>query len=206
MLDERRWQRLWKRLNCRSDSALPFAQLLRAYDDPHRAYHNAAHIEDCLEQLDRAAVRAQKPEEVEAALWFHDAICDPRESDNEERSAAWAAQVLDEAGAAPVVSQRIAALIRATKHDSSPDTNDCSLLMDVDLSILGREPEVFAAHDRAIREEYRWVGETEYRSGRAQILEQFLRRPKIYWTEDFRSRLEAQARENLMRAIAQLRG
>jgi predicted metal-dependent HD superfamily phosphohydrolase len=85
--------------------------------------------------------------------WFHDAVYDPCEGDNEERGAAWVARALAESGVSPEISRRVTALVRATKHDQAPDSRDAKLLVDVDLSILGREPKVFAAYDCAIREE-----------------------------------------------------
>jgi predicted metal-dependent HD superfamily phosphohydrolase len=206
MLDEVRWRRLWDRLGRCADVSVVFAKLLEAYSQPHRAYHNAGHIADCLRQFDLARAQAERPDEVEAALWFHDAVYDPRAADNEERSAAWAARALQDAGASPDAGRHVAALILATKHDREPDSHDCGLLVDVDLSILGREPEVFGAYDLAIREEYSWVPEEQYRAGRAAILEGFLRRRSIYHTDFFRVRLEAQARRNLGRLVATLRG
>ncbi len=65
---------------------------------------------------------------------------------------------------------------------------------------------MFAAYDRAIREEYHWVAEADYRAGRARILERFLSRPAIYHTAYFREQFEAQARLNLERTVAALRG
>lgn len=204
MPDESRFRQLWHRLTGGDDAGV-FAELVAAYSQPHRAYHNAAHIEDCLHQLDRARTEADSPVEVEAALWFHDAVYDAHAADNEELSAAWADRALAQAGASCDVRGRVVALIMATKHQREPDTHDCRLLLDVDLSILGRESEVFAAYDRAIREEYSWVPEERYRTARAAILESFLRRPAIYLTDYFQARLEAQARVNLEQAIANLR-
>jgi predicted metal-dependent HD superfamily phosphohydrolase len=112
---------------------------------------------------------------------------------------------LAEAGVSPDISTRVAALILATKHDREPGSPDARLLVDVDLAILGCEPAVFAAYDRAIRQEYSWVPEEEYRGARAAILQRFLHHPAIYHTRFFRDRLETQARQNLERLIATLR-
>lgn len=202
MLNEVRWRCLWQRLARCGDASATFARLREAYSQPHRAYHNAVHIEDCLRQFDLARTEAERPDEVEAALWFHDAVYDTNAGDNEEQSATWATRALEEAGVRPDVSSRVAALVLATKHKWDPQSRDGELVVDVDLSILGSEPLVFAAYDRAIRQEYSWVPEERYRAGRAAILESFVNRPRIYRTKFFRERLETQARQNLERLTA----
>ena len=77
-------------------------------------------------------------------------------------------------------------------------------LVDIDLGILGQDAEQFAAYDQAIRREYHWVPEPQYRSGRAAVLRGFLARPNIYHTPTFRQRYEHQARCNLGAALRQL--
>jgi predicted metal-dependent HD superfamily phosphohydrolase len=205
MLNESRFSALWQRLGCRGDGRALFAELQRACSKPQRAYHTAAHIEDCLAQFDLARHLAERADEVEAAIWFHDAVYDPRTSDNEERNAEWARESLIQAGAAEDGAQRIAALVLLTRHADPPAGRDGELLLEIDLSILGREPEIFAIYDAQIRHEYNWVTEGEYLLRRADILAGFLGRPTIYRTEFFRERLESRARENLSRAISALR-
>src|SRR5262249_44984090 len=69
-------------------------ELVRAYSAPDRHYHNLPHIEAMLDLM-RAQERAlSDPRSVEAAIWFHDAVYDPRRHDNEEKSAALAAERL----------------------------------------------------------------------------------------------------------------
>ena len=201
MLDPSRFDALWSRLGGKGDASSLFWQLLAAYSESHRAYHNTLHIADCLKQFDGARTLAERPDEVEAALWFHDAVYDPRASDNEERSAAWAEQALRQAGVDSDRVKRIVALILATKHNVEPHSRDCELLLDIDLSILGREPEVFEEYDRAIRKEYDWVRDESYRAGRVKVLRSFLDRPVIYRTELFRRQFEARARRNLLNRI-----
>lgn len=182
-----------------------YHQLVEAYLQPHRAYHTLAHVQDCLKQLDNAREMAERSDEVEAALWFHDAIYNPQARDNEERSAAWARQALIQIGVGSEVAERITAMILMTRHDREPDTHDSALLLDVDLSILGQPWDVFSTYERHIRLEYSWVSEERYRAVRSTILEGFLQRPTIYHTRFFQMQLETQAKANLARSIITLR-
>lgn len=67
-----------------------FARLTTAYSEPVRHYHTLAHITDSLYEFDRLIGLAEAPHEIEMAIWFHDAVYDPKAHDNEERSAEWA--------------------------------------------------------------------------------------------------------------------
>ena len=155
------------------------------------------HLRECLSVLEPALDLALHPGEVELALWFHDAVYDPKGKDNEARSADWACQALAQAGADAAVQQRVRVLIMATCHDAEPTDPDARLLVDIDLAILGAEPARFAEYDAQVRAEYRWVPGWLYRRKRKQVLAGFLARPAIYGTERFRERLEGRARENL---------
>ena len=183
-----------------------FASLTAAYSEPHRRYHDGRHIDDCLAQLDSAAGLAEFPEEVELALWFHDAVYEPTSSTNELDSAERALAFLRTAGAEGARSRRVYDHILATRHGDEALRGDAAVVVDVDLSILGREPGTYDVFEQAIREEYRWVPPPIYRRKRAEILSSFLARPAIYSTEHFRRRFEARARENLDRALRSLRG
>jgi predicted metal-dependent HD superfamily phosphohydrolase len=203
-LDQRRWTALWSRLGAQGTGLSIFAHLASAYAEPTRAYHNAEHIRDCLAQLDLSREVAQRPDEVEVAIWFHDAVYVPDGSNNEDRSARLAQTALLACGVALEVSRRVAELVLATRHLTIPRDGDAQLLCDIDLSILGREPGVFDEFERRIRQEYGWVPEPIYRASRSEVLAGFLRRRSIYQTEYFRSRYEAPARANLERSLAQL--
>ena len=183
-----------------------FGQLAAAYAEPARAYHTAEHIEDCLTQLDQSQSVAQHPDEVEAAIWFHDAVYLPGSPDNEDRSAHLARTTLVVSGVPAERADRIAELILATRHVAIPIDAGAALLCDIDLSILGRPPDAFAEFERRIQREYAWVPEPMYRSARSEILRGFLGRRSIYQTDEFRGRYEGQARQNLDRLITQLSG
>jgi predicted metal-dependent HD superfamily phosphohydrolase len=205
-LDRSRWTGLWHRLGAQGDGLSILSALEASYAEPARAYHTAGHIRDCLAQFDPSRHTALRPDEVEAAIWFHDAVYLPGASDNEDRSAGLARTTLADAGAPLDRAQRIAELVLATQHLAIPREPDAALLCDIDLSILGRTPDVFDEFERRIREEYAWVPEPVYRGARAEILAGFLRRRSIFQTDFFRDRYEAPAKANLARILKELGG
>ena len=205
-LDQGRWLSLWPRLGAQGNGLDVFQQLAAAYAEPARFYHTAAHIADCLLQLDWSRDLASRPEEVEAAVWFHDAVYVPAASDNEDRSAGLAQASLMAARARESVSERVARMVLATNHASQPSDPDARLLCDIDLSILGREAAEFDQFEQRIRQEYAWVPDPVYRSARSEVLNGFLRRHSIYHTERFAQRYDRQARRNLQRMLAALSG
>lgn len=203
-LDLPRWTNLWARLGARDSGRSTFNQLAAAYAEPARAYHNDQHLQDCLSELDRNRALARHTDEVEAALWFHDAIYDPRSSDNEARSARLAETALTTHGVPLESIRHVAALVLATRHLAPADDGDAQLVCDIDLSILGSAPPKFDEFERLIRREYEWVPHPIYRSSRATVLIGFLRRSSIYQCAPFVNQYEQQARQNLERAVAGL--
>jgi len=182
-----------------------FPTLQAAYNAPERYYHTLAHIGFCLQALDGVWDECEHPEEIEVALWFHDAVYDPQAQDNEARSAAWAGDVLRESEINPDAIARVENLILATAHKDPPTSPDQAWIIDIDLAILGQPETLFAEYDAAIRREYAWVGDEAYRVGRTAVLDRFLARPTIYRTSIFQQQYEAQARKNLTAARNALR-
>jgi predicted metal-dependent HD superfamily phosphohydrolase len=183
-----------------------FSRLQAAYAEGHRAYHTARHIDECVSLLDDLKDLCAHPAEVECALWFHDAIYEPMSKTNEERSAAWAAEVLGEAGAQPDAVDRVRSHIMVTRHVALPADDDSKLVVDIDLAILGADPSRYAEFERDVRREYKWVPGILYRSKRAEILQSFLNRPRIYHSELMFERFEQKARFNLSAAVQTLTG
>lgn len=205
-LDRSRWTGLWNRLGAQGDGLALFSALEDAYAEPPRAYHTAEHIRDCLVQFDLSRRAAQRADQVEAAIWFHDAVYRPGAPDNEERSARLARLALADFGAPVAVADAVAGLVLATQHLAIPSEPDAALLCDIDLSILGRTPNAFDEFEQRIRREYAWVPEPLYRSARTEILEGFLARRSIFQTDFFRERYEVAARANLARVVHELGG
>ncbi|MCP4107004.1 MAG: hypothetical protein GY749_15950 [Desulfobacteraceae bacterium] len=198
------WQKLLTELGAKKNTDDLFQALLKSYSEPHRAYHTLSHVNDCLKELGRSRHLADNENEIKVAIWFHDAVCKPTASDNEEKSAQWAEKVLAEAMISHSTVRRISDLIMATKHPCKPESCDAKLLVDIDLSILGRHPDVFNDYETKIRIEYKRIPWFIYRKKRAELLKSFLNQDQIYMTKEFCDRYEEQAGKNLERSIAEL--
>lgn len=195
-----RWQRLWRTIGATGDATAWYDRLTRAYAEPQRHYHNQQHIAECLAEFDAARHLAQRPEAVELALWFHDAVYDPKAGDNEEQSAAMAQACLEGAGLSELAGT-VAAQVMATKTHTTEGRPDAALVVDVDLSILGQNEARFAEYETQIQQEYSWVPKFIFHFKRKEILQRFLERPRLYATDYFASRYEQAARRNLERSL-----
>lgn len=200
------WQQMWARFGVAAPDAAVFEELVARYSEPHRRYHTIRHLDECFAKLEELRPEANHPEEVEFALWFHDAIYDTRRQDNEAKSATWARATASAANLPAAVGDRILSLIMATRHDAEPHEPDEKVLVDVDLSILAESPERFDEYESQIREEYSWVPAIVFRSKRREILREFLMRASIFNTRKFVEAYEEQARANLERSIKRLEG
>ena len=196
------WERAWKGVGGRGDGNSVFRLLVAQYAEPHRKYHSQQHLAECLAAFETVRDLPPHPPEVEAALWFHDAIYDVKRHDNEERSANWARSALVEAGAPIASADRVQTLVLVTRHTAAPVTLDEQVLVDIDLSILGAPKPRFVEYEQQIREEYAHVPGWLFRRKRRAILRAFLDRPRIYSTTHFHDALEELARENLHRSIS----
>jgi len=177
-------------------------EVLWIYDQEGRFYHTTEHLRSCFMAMD--SVLDPVHPSVELALWYHDFVYNPRRTDNETQSALAASARLDLLGQSKL-TDHVARLILATKHDWDATTADAQVIQDVDLHILGTDPETFDAYEAAIRKEYAWVDEERYRKARGALLGSFMGRATIYHTPEFQvSGYERRARDNLARSMVRL--
>jgi len=202
-MDESKWLNLMERLGFNSNLET-FLKLQSHYDEKHRYYHNASHINATLNYLEQAKHLANDYNALETALWFHDAIYKIFSANNELDSANWASEFLRVNDANEYFIENVHGLIMATLHNATPTDNDKSLLVDIDLSILGSSSELYGQFEVWVRKEYKLIPSLIYRKKRKEILEGFLARERIYSHEYFFKNLEKAARINLRNAISNL--
>ncbi|MFD9123918.1 hypothetical protein [Kitasatospora sp. NPDC059571] len=202
-----RWNDLLRRCGATADPEPYGRDLLGRWAEPQRRYHTTEHLAAVLGHVDALADGAADPDAVRLAAWFHDAVYRPDRSENEERSARLAERALTEAGLGAGLVAEVARLVRLTvTHHPAPGDADGEVLCDADLAVLGSAPEQYAAYAAAVREEYAFVPEEAFRSGRAAILRQLLALPALYRTPAARERFDTAARANLAAELSRLEG
>ena len=178
------------------------------YQEAHRRYHTLQHVAALLQQSERMPVKVHDRAVLALSIWFHDLIYDTHASDNEVQSAAAACAWMQRAGLGAELSEQVAVCITATARHQLPSAisypPDLPVFLDLDLGILSAGAEAYQHYAAAIRAEYAWVPAFTYRWARAGVLNKFLQREVLYFTDHFRTLLQARARHNLQRERRQL--
>lgn len=168
--------------------------LTRRYQEPWRHYHTLEHVGAMLHEGRRFPLG----DEQVMAIWFHDAVYDPRSDQNEQKSARLAQKWLARAGWPVESIERVGRMVLDTRGHQ-PSSPAAEAVLDLDLMSLAVPWPQFEANTRAIRAEYAHVSDADFAAGRRRFFEAMLRRPRLYFTE-WGETLEATARGNLERA------
>lgn len=183
------------------------ADLLARWAEPHRHYHTVTHLANVLSTLDAEASAAADVYLTRLAAWYHDAVYDPRATDdaNERASAALARRALDDLGLpGDAVAEVERVVLLTAAHDPDPADRNGSLLCDADLAVLAGPPDEYDRYAAAVRREYAHVPEEAFRAGRAAVLRRLLDLPALYRVPALAARWERPARANLRRELVAL--
>lgn len=191
-----RWFELCNKLSIPAKMEM-WNTLQEMYGETNRAYHNLHHIDDCLNKLDAWPEEIPEKDSIELALWFHDIIYDTKRTDNEFSSAGLVKHFLNDH---PLV-ESVFELILATRHQACTMTEEEYILCDIDLSVLGALPTDYTAYATAVREEFSWVPQSMFAESRIKVLNSFLQRDFLFYTEYYRSLYEQRAKENISKEI-----
>lgn len=147
------------------------------------------------------------PISAKLAIFFHDVVYDPAQKPPENEHASAMAlkeklgQHIDEA-----VINKAMAIIEATASHKATSDRDTDLVLDIDMSVLGRDWEEYSKYAEDTMKEYVPVyGEEAYRQGRPELfLEPTIAAGNIFLTEEFRE-LEGPALSNMRKEAELLR-
>ncbi len=197
---------LLESLSSDTESICEICEIIFAkYNEKHRRYHNLSHINALLFHAEKFTEKFADFQSVQLAIWFHDVIYNPKSFSNETESAKIAVEFLTKINVPNKTIEKVELMISATrKHASNGLDFDGKLFLDLDLAILGQNESVYQNYSQAIRKEYSFVPWFLYKRSRRKILENFLQREIIYFTQEIRQDFETQARINLANEIKEL--
>ncbi|KMQ60180.1 hypothetical protein ACM46_18285 [Chryseobacterium angstadtii] len=171
------------------------------YSEKGRHYHNLFHLENMFLELEKVKSNIQDFMAVSFSVFYHDVIYDATSKSNEEKSALYAAERLQKLGLHQDIISKISLQILATKSHLHSNDSDTNYLLDADLSILGKDPELYLDYTRKIRKEYSIYPDLLYKPGRRKVLKHFLELESIFKTKEFRDQYEFQAKENIVEEL-----
>ncbi len=170
--------------------------LLRHYQDGQRAYHNLSHIYSMFTKWDTMGLEMDSS--LEYAIWYHDIIYDSKAKDNEQQSADFFRQAFLNVMDGESLDRVTQLILSTQKHFPLLEADELNpLMLDLDLFILSAPSDLYGKYSAAIRKEYAWVPNELYRIGRTKVLESFLERSRIYFSNVFFELHETDARHNL---------
>ncbi|MCW8876517.1 MAG: hypothetical protein OQK04_18780 [Kangiellaceae bacterium] len=180
-----------------------FDEIVSAYSELHRFYHNLNHIAHFFNELDSCGSISN---ETLLAVWYHDLVYRPGAKNNERKSADQAKLALNKLGLSRNSIERVDFLIMATEsHLPGLGDKELNIFLDADMAILGSPPEKYQEYLRKIRMEYSKIPNFLFNRGRSQFLRSVIQQDCIFLSEYFREKYELAARENIKSELHTLR-
>ncbi len=178
-----------------------WTEIENKYNKKNRYYHHLKHLEHLYQNLIHVKDQITDWDMALFALFYHDYVYNVLKKDNEQQSAVKAEATLRSLGINNDRVELCKEIILATKSHTISKNKDINFFTDADLSILGSDWENYKVYFKNVRKEYNYYPAFMYSKGRIKVLEHFLTMPKIFKTEHFYQKFEAQAKKNMKREI-----
>ncbi|CAN5916757.1 hypothetical protein BH11BAC7_BH11BAC7_27630 [soil metagenome] len=181
-----------------------WSEIEAAYSGKKRHYHTLSHLGNLLNQLTVYKDQINDWDAMLFALFYHDVVYNALKQDNEEKSAELAEKRMNSLRVPADMIERCRKMILATKsHRPNPDY-DTNFFMDADLSVLGEDWDAYSEYCQQVRKEFAIFPDLIYNPGRKKVLTNFLQMERIFKTEAFYEKYEANAKKNLAREISEI--
>ncbi len=181
-----------------------WAELEENYTGKKRHYHTLQHLEHMLHLLSEIKEPIRNWNAILFSMYYHDSIYNGLKTTNEEKSAAYAENRMQQMGVPKPTIDRVINQILATKNHAVSADNDTNFFTDADLVVLGLQWDQYAVYYKQVRKEYALFPDLIYVPGRKKVLQHFLQMERIYKTEYFYAKFEKQAKQNLQKELSEL--
>ena len=205
----------------RFDAHTGLDHALARYNERHRFYHNADHLEDLFVELDKHAPYLTDRELFKATAFivFHDVVYNTDKAENialnEVHSAEKAEIFLQRCGADNIVFQDkslsdstkiseevCAAILMTRKHHADKDSMRLNkILLDMDMMILASDRRRYMRYVDQVRQEYTYFGFCNdnifFEARRDMFLTDLLKKDRIFITDEYENQYGDKARDNI---------
>lgn len=185
-------------------------ELRTRYAARGRFYHTWRHVREMFRGLELVDENLDCLGAVVLAVAFHDAVLNPRRTDNEYRSVALMRRLCPAKLVEPFWVERAETLIMATAAGhrlpvGHAAESDAGYFLDLDLAILGASPKRYSEYVQQVRQEYAFVSDPDWRAGRGRFVKATLDRAKsgsLFSTAWGQQNFAASAERNLREELA----
>lgn len=177
-------------------------EIEKNYSSKSRHYHNLGHLKNMITELDKVQSDVKNLDTLMFAIYYHDIVYKATKSNNEHQSALTFKNRITKTSFKNL--RECMHQIEATKEHKLSNDNDTNILLDLDLTILGKSYKEYKRYCDNIRKEYNIYPDFMYRKGRRKALKSILELDYIFKTDFFKQEYENQAKENLMLELKQL--
>ncbi|XP_075217318.1 uncharacterized protein LOC142322291 [Lycorma delicatula] len=192
-----------------------FSKIIRAYADDQRHYQNVQNLEHKFKNFEMIKSSLKNKNAMALALFFHYYEYDPKLVDYFKKNIEHFTKFSDECKI-PTESDLFKDVVKMLeavdthstdehKTDGVYGSDDCHYFLDLDIAILGSDPEHYADYATRVQREYSFLPSTMYQALRLKVLQNFLQIPNIYATKEFREKYENQARTNIKSEVNKLK-
>lgn len=177
-------------------------EIKKNYSSKSRHYHTLEHLENMLLELVKVTSQIEDIDSLLFAIFYHDLIYKATKDDNEHQSALAFEKRISKTSF--IKLNECKRQIEATKHHKRSEDKDTNILLDLDLSVLGKSAKEYKKYCENIRKEYRMYPDFLYRKGRIKVLKSILDLDSIFKTPYFIKQYEKRARENIRLELEEL--
>lgn len=185
--------------SARHFNAFLLQQVEKLYSHPDRHYHVFDHIREMI-LIGKKVFNLTFQQYL--AILFHDAVYNPRGTKNEELSAQALFNCVTQYKG-PLTREdikfygEVAVIINDTKDHYYPTSEASRVVLDLDLERLARSLPEVEHFTNLIRQEYYFVDDETFKTGRKEFYKQFLNIEHPFSTEYGRQFWEPKAQENV---------
>jgi predicted metal-dependent HD superfamily phosphohydrolase len=179
--------------------------ILERYNENYRHYHNELHIKNLLKSSAKFSHKLEDIHSLYLMIWYHDVVYKPKNGDNEEMSAQYAASSMQLHLDQSIIDKIYSAIIFSKhKHKSNCFSPDIQIFLELDLEILGASQKIYEKYSENIQREYtEFIPKETYVQGRIKFINEMLGKLPIFYTEELQHK-NFSAEKNLTQELKKL--